>query len=97
MVQSYVEFGMLLDWAMHDSSELNIESMPFRCPGCQTQPGWYRRDQFIIMGCPCGAAALDYSKLPFFPQTEHEWSQWLASLTKLDLGASVAASRRLFV
>jgi len=53
------------------------EPMAFRCSGCQTHPGWYRRGQLIVMGCPCGAGALDYAKLPFFPQTDREWTQWL--------------------
>ena len=29
--------------------------------------------------------------LPFFPQTDHEWTQWLASPAGLDLGVSIAA------
>jgi hypothetical protein len=67
---------------MHDPSELNLDSMPLRYPGCQMQPAWSRRDQFIVMGCECGVTVLDYIRLPFFPQTDHEWSQWVASLTK---------------
>jgi hypothetical protein len=55
------------------SNGYRAELMPFRCLGCQTQPGWYRRGVIIVMGCCCGVAALNYAKLPFFPQTDWEW------------------------
>ena len=54
------------------------EPMAFRCPGCETNPGWYRQGRLVVMGCPCGVAALNYAKLPFFPQTDREWSEWLS-------------------
>jgi hypothetical protein len=59
-------------------NDSRAESMAFHCPGCQTHPSWYRRDQLIVMGCPCGAVALDYAKLPFFPQTDREWIELLS-------------------
>jgi hypothetical protein len=42
------------------------------------QPGWYRQGVIIVMGCCCGVAALNYAKLPFFPQTDWEWLEWLS-------------------
>jgi hypothetical protein len=77
MVQSYVGFDMIFGQAMKDPLELKVELMPFRCTGCQTQPGWYRRGRLIVMRCSCGSVASDYPQLPFFPQTDREWSQWL--------------------
>jgi hypothetical protein len=76
---------------MHDSPEPNAKSMPFHCQGCRTPPACYRRGRFIVMGCRCGAVTWDYVKLPSIPQTDREWSQWLASLAWPDLDVSDAA------
>ena len=43
-------------------------------------------NRLIIMGCPCGAVALDYSRSPFFPQTDREWRHWLSEVDVLNLG-----------
>ena len=80
---------MLFDFAMNDPFE-HLESMPFRCPGCQSQPSWYQRYRLIAVGCQCAAVTWDYQQLPFFPQTDEEWEEWL-SLAKLDLDAHFAA------
>jgi hypothetical protein len=60
------------------SNGYRAEPMAFHCLACKTQPGWYRQGGVIVMGCCCGVAALNYAKLPFFPQTDWEWLEWLS-------------------
>jgi hypothetical protein len=70
------EFCMLSSQTMNDPFRAERRVDALLCPGCQTHPGWYRRDQLMIMGCRCGGMALDYARLPFLPQTDREWTQW---------------------
>ena len=76
---------MLMARSMNDL--IDVELMSFRCAGCQKLPAWYRCDRLIVMGCECSVTILDYSRLPFFPQTDREWSQWLAEVDLRNLGS----------
>jgi hypothetical protein len=72
--------------AIAKSNGYRPELMAFCCLGCLALPGFYSQGWLVVMGCCCGVAALNYAKLPFFPLTDREWSQWLSeadSISKL--------------
>jgi hypothetical protein len=55
---------------------------PFRCQSCGTRPGYFRRGQWLIVGCPCGTLTTDKDQGLPWPRTPRAWADNVIALVK---------------